>query len=73
MSTLTHASEQSLRINAEELRTRLESGEAATLLDARGHRDWEVSPDKIRGAIHIDPTHFHVDPSWPNDRLTVVY
>jgi hypothetical protein len=73
MNTPTHASEQSLRISAEELRTRLESGEAATLLDARGHKDWEASPDKIRGAVHIDPTHFHVDPSWPNDQLTVVY
>ncbi len=73
MSTPTHASEQSLRISAEELRTRLESGEAVTLLDARGHMDWEASPDKIRGAIRIHPTDFHIDPSWPNDQLTVVY
>jgi|GEM_PF-3459211 hypothetical protein len=73
MSTPNHASEQSLRISAEELRTRLESGEAATLLDARRHKDWEASPDKICGAIHIDPTHFRIDPSWPNDQLTVVY
>ncbi len=73
MSTPTHASEQSLRISAEELRTRLESGEAATLLDARGPKDWEASPDTIRGAIRINPTHFHIDPSWPNHQLTVVY
>jgi hypothetical protein len=35
MNTATHASEQSLRIGAEELRTRLKSREAATLLDVR--------------------------------------
>ncbi len=40
MSTPTHASEQSLRIGAEELRMRLESGDAVTLLDARGNKDW---------------------------------
>jgi hypothetical protein len=73
MSTSTHASEQSLRIGAEELRTRLESGEAATLLDVRGQKDWDASPDKIRGAVRVQAANLQIDPSWPRDRLTVVY
>jgi len=73
MSTPTHASSQSLRIGAEELRTRLESGEAATLLDVRNDKPWETSPVKIAGAIRIRPAEWHMDPSWPKDRLTVVY
>jgi hypothetical protein len=73
MSTPTHASGQSPRIGAEELRTRLESGETVTLLDARGHKDWEASPDKIRGAIRVHAAPFPIDPSWPRDQLTVVY
>lgn len=73
MSTPTHASEQSLRIGAEELRTRLESGEAVTLLDARGQKDWDASPDKIQGAHRVQAGQFQIDPSWPRDQLTVVY
>lgn len=73
MSTPTHASEQSLRIRADELRTRLESGEAVTLLDVRGQRDWEASPDKIQGALRVRAADFRIDPSWPHDQLTVVY
>ncbi|MGH7173735.1 MAG: rhodanese-like domain-containing protein [Gemmataceae bacterium] len=73
MSTPTHASEQSLRIGAEELRRRLESGEPTTLLDVRNDKPWERSPVKIAGAIRIRPAEWHIDPSWPKDRLTVVY
>lgn len=73
MSTSTSASEQSLRISAEELRTRLESGEAATLLDVRNNKPWETSPVKIAGAIRVRPADWHIDASWPKDRLTVVY
>lgn len=73
MSTSTSASEQSLRISAEELRTRLESGEAATLLDVRNNKPWETSPVKIAGAIRVRPADWHIDSSWPKDRLTVVY
>ena len=73
MSTPTHASEQSLRISPEELRTRLESGEAATLLDVRNDKPWEKSSVKIAGAIRVRPADWHIDPAWPKDRLTVVY
>ena len=68
-----HASEQPLRISAEELRTRLESGEAATLLDVRNDKPWENSSVKITGDIRIRPADWHIDASWPKDRLTVVY
>lgn len=73
MSTTTHASEQSLRISADGLRTRLESGEAVTLLDVRNDKPWEKSSVKIVGAIRVRPAEWHIDPSWPKDRLTVVY
>lgn len=73
MSTSSQASEQSLRIGAEELRTRLQSGKAATLLDVRNDKPWETSPVKIAGAIRVQPADWHIDPSWPKDRLTVVY
>ncbi len=73
MSPPAHASEQSLRIGAEELRRRLESGEAATLLDVRNDKPWETSSIKIAGAIRVPPADWHIDPSWPKDRLTVVY
>ena len=73
MSAPTHASEQSLRIGVEELRTRLESGEAATLLDVRNDKPWETSAVKIAGALRVRPSEWHIDPSWPKDRLTVVY
>jgi len=73
MSTPTRASEQSLRIDAQELRTRLESGEAATLLDVRNDKPWETSPIKMAGAIRVRPADWHINSSWPKDRLTVVY
>lgn len=73
MSTPTHASEQSLRIGAEELRTCLESGEAVTLLDVRNDKPWEESSVKMAGAIRVRPAEWHINPSWPKDRLTVVY
>lgn len=73
MITPTQTSEQSLRINVEELRTHLESGEAATLLDVRNDKPWETSSVKIAGAIRVRPADWHIDPAWPKDRLTVVY
>src|SRR5947209_20499056 len=62
-----------LRITAEDLRARLESGEPVTILDARGEKAWETSPVKIPGAIRVDEEDFHIDPSWPRNRFTVVY
>jgi len=68
MSTPTHASGQSLRISAEELRTRLESGEAATLLDVRNDRPWATSPIKIAGAIRVRPAARPIGTSIPPGR-----
>jgi rhodanese-related sulfurtransferase len=66
-------SAQSQRIDAAELKERMEAGEACTVLDGRAPQAWESSAVKIRGAIRVDPHDFRVDPSWPKDRLTVVY
>jgi hypothetical protein len=73
MSTPHHANAQTLRIGAEEVRTRQQSSLPVTILDARNDRAWESSPLKIRGAIRIRSAEWHIDPSWPKDRLTVVY
>lgn len=73
MSTPAHASEQSLRISTDDLRHHLESGEAVTLLDARNEQSWRKSPEKMAGAVRVRPDDWHIDPSWPKDRLTVVY
>lgn len=72
MSTGTTAVEN-VRINADDLKARLEAGEPVTILDVRGTRPWEESDIKIRSAIRVDPYQFRVDPSWPKDRLTVTY
>ncbi len=64
---------QELRIGPEEFKTRLESGEPATIIDARNRSDWEPSPIKIRGALRFRGSYFQTPPSWPHDRLTVVY
>lgn len=62
-----------LRIGPEDAKPRMEAGEAITVLDARGQRDWESSPVKVRGALRIHAGDLHIDPSWPRERLTVVY
>jgi len=62
-----------LRMDAEELRNRLDSGEPATILDARAPKAWEASNVKVRGAVRVSPDQFRTDALWPRDRLTVVY
>lgn len=62
--------ETRLRMSVDELKSRLERGESATLLDARNEKAWGSSPVKIQGAIRYLS---RPDPSWPKDRLTVVY
>ena len=62
-----------LRIGPEEVRAREQSGSTVTFLDARNDKAWELSPVKIRGAIRIRPAAWDIDPSWPKDRLMVVY
>lgn len=62
---------QHLRVEAEEVRARLQKGEQITLLDARGERAREEGPE-IPGAIRVDSENFQVDASWPPGRFTVV-
>jgi hypothetical protein len=63
----------SLRIDAGEVKRRLESGEPTTFLDSRGAQAWDSSDRKVTGAIRVPPDAVRIDPSWPRDRLTVVY
>ena len=62
-----------VRIRPENVKSRLESGESAIALDVRGWKAWESSDLKIRNALRADPERFRADPSWPRDRLLVVY
>ena len=64
---------EELRISADDVKARLQSGVPVTMLDVRNDKAWETSPVKIRGAIRVRPADWHIDPSWPKDRLTVVY
>jgi hypothetical protein len=63
----------SLRIDAGEVKRRLASGEPVTFLDSRGAQAWDASDRKITGAIRVPPQAVRIDPSWPPNRLTVVY
>jgi hypothetical protein len=60
-------------MDAEDLKTRLEKGEAVTILDDRNPQAWQSSRVKIRGAIRVEPGRLTIDPAWPKDRLTVAY
>jgi hypothetical protein len=64
---------EALRMSGRDLKSRLDAGEAITILDARQSKAWNESYEKIRGAFWVDPEHFQVDPRWPRDQLTVVY
>jgi hypothetical protein len=73
MSGTSSAATQVARITAPDLKTRLQAGEPATILDARQDKAWDSSDVKIRGAFRIDANHFQINPNWPKNRLTVVY
>jgi hypothetical protein len=73
MSKSHDAVAQTLRIGVEEVKTRQQTGAPVTILDVRNDKAWESSPVKIRGATRLRPAEGHIDPSWPKDRLTVVY
>lgn len=62
--------DERVRIGVEEFKRRLEAGEPVTVLDARNKGPWQSSPVKVKGAVRWTG---HIDPSWPKDRLTVVY
>ncbi len=72
MNTIGLPGEQ-LRITPQQLKARLESGEAVTVIDARNRSDWESSPVRIRGAVRFHARNFQEPPPWPRDQLTVVY
>jgi rhodanese-related sulfurtransferase len=61
-------------INPQELKKRLTSVGAPTLIDVRRQTDYEASPKKIAGAIRRDPEKIE---DWikdlPSDASTVVY
>jgi hypothetical protein len=64
---------EELRIGAEQVRARIQSGVPITMLDVRNDKPWGATPIKIAGAIRVRPADWHIDPSWPKDRPTVVY
>ena len=73
MASSSTAPTQGLRIDPQELKDHLTAGDRVTILDARGLKAWEISNQKIQGAIRISPTSLHIDPSWPKEQLTVIY
>lgn len=70
MSAIEQTTDEELRIGVEEFKRRFESGEPITVLDARNKGPWQSSQVKTKGAVRWTG---HIDPSWPKDRLTVVY
>ncbi|MFL5242176.1 MAG: rhodanese-like domain-containing protein [Gemmataceae bacterium] len=61
------------RISPEDLKARMKSGEPFTAIDVRNPAAWGSSNAKIPGAFRAEAGSFRVEPSWPKDRLTVVY
>ncbi len=62
------------RIDAAEVKKRLEQGEPVFIIDTRSPHDWEASDVKIPGAVRI---HFFELPKrineLPRDRTIVTY
>jgi hypothetical protein len=73
MSAPQTSAGEELLIGAEAVKARLQSGAPMTVLDSRNDKAWESSPIKVRDAIRIPPSGWRIDPSWPKDRLMVVY
>jgi hypothetical protein len=61
------------RIEPADLKARLESKQPVNILDARSPAAWDASDVKIKGAFPVQRGQLEVSPSWPRDRLTVVY
>ncbi len=61
------------RISASEMKSRFDSHEAITILDARSPNAWAESDVHIVGDTRINPGHFVPEPAWPKTQLTVVY
>lgn len=73
MASSTQAVGGSLRISAENVKRRMDAGEPVTMIDARGQKAYEASPERIPGDHRVSPDAAHANPSWPKDRLTVIY
>jgi hypothetical protein len=73
MAALEPVGAQPYRISAEEVAARLEAGQPITVLDARSRQAWTDSGLRVRDDIRVDRNHLRIEPSWPKDRLTVVY
>jgi hypothetical protein len=73
MTTPGTTTPRTLRISAQDLRARLDSGTPVTVLDVRSQKAWENSNEKLPGAVRVAPEQFQVNASWPKDRLTVAY
>jgi rhodanese-related sulfurtransferase len=73
MATYATTTGQAARISPRELKSRMDAGEPATILDVRNPKAWDSSDVKIRGAVRVSPDQPMVDSPWPKDWLTVVY
>ena len=73
MATYATTTGQAARISPRELKSRIDAGEPATILDVRNSMAWDSSDIMIRGAVRASPDQPMVAPPWPKDRLTVVY
>jgi rhodanese-related sulfurtransferase len=62
------------RINVDEVKKRLDSGESIFLIDTRNQHDWNGSDVRIPGAvrIHYSELEDRLD-ELPHDRLIVAY
>ena len=70
---MTAEARKPLRLAAEDAKRRLQAGEPVLVLDVRSPAAWDAGRHKIQGAIRVPPDRPDVDPSWPNDRFTLVY
>jgi len=59
--TSVQSAKETPRISKEELRAKLGSPDLV-LIDVRTKKDWDMSSDKITGAIRMDPEAFD---DWP--------
>jgi rhodanese-related sulfurtransferase len=73
MSTANRVSNRLLRIDAEELKRRMDAGEPVTILDVRAPKAWDASDRMIRGAVRTTADDLPTNPDWSKNRLIVAY
>jgi hypothetical protein len=61
------------RIDAADLKRRLDAGQRGVLLDVRAPHAWDSSNEKVPGADRTMPDHLQVDPPWQRSQLIVAY